>query len=81
MAFLELTADISQPFVIPNISPVSQQSSRKNSDADVTALDEIDKFLNSINDRTAVCEDVLESSDQISAHSGFRARKGSLTLL
>lgn len=38
VAFLELTSDVSQPFVIPSLSPVSQPSSRKNSDANVDDL-------------------------------------------
>ncbi|CCE91206.1 Spo24p TDEL_0C03170 [Torulaspora delbrueckii] len=35
MAFLTLTSDIQQPFVIPNFSPVSPAASRKNSAASV----------------------------------------------
>ncbi|CAI4053763.1 hypothetical protein SKDZ_16G3010 [Saccharomyces kudriavzevii ZP591] len=38
VAFLELTSAVSQPFVIPSLSPVSQPSSRKNSDANVDDL-------------------------------------------
>ncbi|CCE61817.1 hypothetical protein TPHA_0B01440 [Tetrapisispora phaffii CBS 4417] len=30
-SFLQLTSDIQQPFIIPNLSPVSQPNSRKNS--------------------------------------------------
>ncbi|QGN18104.1 hypothetical protein FIM1_4424 [Kluyveromyces marxianus] len=33
MAFLVLTSEVSKPFVIPSVSPVSQPSSRKNSTA------------------------------------------------
>lgn len=36
MAFLTLTSEIQQPFVIPNLSPVSQPTTRKNSNASVT---------------------------------------------
>ncbi|CAI4036907.1 hypothetical protein SMKI_16G2020 [Saccharomyces mikatae IFO 1815] len=38
VAFLELTSAVSQPFVIPSLSPVSQPSSRKNSNANVDDL-------------------------------------------
>ncbi|EJS41333.1 YPR036W-A [Saccharomyces arboricola H-6] len=38
VAFLELTSAVSQPFVIPSLSPVSQPNSRKNSDAGVDDL-------------------------------------------
>ncbi|EDO16588.1 hypothetical protein Kpol_520p9 [Vanderwaltozyma polyspora DSM 70294] len=31
MAFLQLTSEVQQPFVIPSLSPVSQPNSRKNS--------------------------------------------------
>ncbi|QLG71481.1 hypothetical protein HG535_0B05230 [Zygotorulaspora mrakii] len=39
MAFLTLTSDIQEPFVIPGLSPVSQPSTRKNSSASVTDLE------------------------------------------
>ena len=38
VAFLELTSAVSQPFVIPSLSPVSQPSSRKNSDVSADDL-------------------------------------------
>ncbi|CCD25285.1 uncharacterized protein NDAI_0E04680 [Naumovozyma dairenensis CBS 421] len=31
MAFLQLASEVSQPFVIPSLSPVTPQPSRKNS--------------------------------------------------
>ncbi|SCW00133.1 LAFE_0B10176g1_1 [Lachancea fermentati] len=37
MAFLVLTSDASEPFVIPSVSPVSAPSSRKNSTASLDA--------------------------------------------
>lgn len=49
MAFLTLTSEVSQPFIIPSLSPVSQPSSRKNSDATVNDIDEIDRLLSSGN--------------------------------
>lgn len=39
MAFLTLTSEIQQPFVIPELSPVSQPSTRKNSNASATELE------------------------------------------
>ncbi|CEP64578.1 Spo24p LALA0_S12e02146g [Lachancea lanzarotensis] len=37
MAFLVLTSEISAPFVIPSVSPVSPAASRKNSAASLEA--------------------------------------------
>ncbi|SCU96616.1 LAFA_0G07206g1_1 [Lachancea sp. 'fantastica'] len=37
MAFLVLTSEISAPFVIPSVSPVSPAASRKNSTASLEA--------------------------------------------
>lgn len=53
MQFLSLLPEhtVNEPFVIPNLSPVSRPSSRKNSDASVTDLDVLDKtfLLNAAN--------------------------------
>lgn len=44
MAFLQLLGNQNNDaFVIPNLSPVSQPSTRKNSDANVQDLDALDK--------------------------------------
>lgn len=45
ISFLPLTSDVSKPFVIPSLSPVSQPSSRKNSDASITDLEKLEKVL------------------------------------
>ncbi|GMM55488.1 Spo24 protein [Maudiozyma humilis] len=76
MAFLTLTSEISQPFVIPSLSPVSQPSSRKNSDASVKDIDAIDRMLNNGN-----MASLQSSAIDASADSQHRARKGSLSLL
>lgn len=65
-AFLELTSDVSQPFVIPSLSPVSQPSSRKNSDANVDDLN------------LAIANAALLDA---SASSRSHSRKNSLSLL
>ncbi|AJW07574.1 hypothetical protein H818_YJM1433P00313 [Saccharomyces cerevisiae YJM1433] len=66
VAFLELTSDVSQPFVIPFLSPVSQPSSRKNSDANVDDLN------------LAIANAALLDA---SASSRSHSRKNSLSLL
>ncbi|AHY78206.1 AQG_2a_G0056370.mRNA.1.CDS.1 [Saccharomyces cerevisiae] len=66
VAFLELTSDVSQPFVIPSLSPVSQPSSRKNSDANVDDLN------------LAIANAALLDA---SASSRSHSRKNSLSLL
>ncbi|CAI4852682.1 AVN_collapsed_G0055730.mRNA.1.CDS.1 [Saccharomyces cerevisiae] len=66
LAFLELTSDVSQPFVIPSLSPVSQPSSRKNSDANVDDLN------------LAIANAALLDA---SASSRSHSRKNSLSLL
>ncbi|CAI5010846.1 AVN_HP_G0118100.mRNA.1.CDS.1 [Saccharomyces cerevisiae] len=66
LAFLELTSDVSQPFVIPSLSPVSQPSSRKNSDANVDDLN------------LAIANAALLDA---SASSPSHSRKNSLSLL
>ncbi|AJW02340.1 BCN_G0055470.mRNA.1.CDS.1 [Saccharomyces cerevisiae] len=66
IAFLELTSDVSQPFVIPSLSPVSQPSSRKNSDANVDDLN------------LAIANAALLDA---SASSRSHSRKNSLSLL
>ncbi|CAL9737644.1 sporulation protein 24 [Monosporozyma servazzii] len=45
MQYLTLLPEqaVNEPFIIPNLSPVSRPSSRKNSDASVTDLDVLDK--------------------------------------
>lgn len=73
MAFLTLTSEVSQPFVIPSLSPVSQPSSRKNSDASVKDIDELDRILSNGN---------IRESAIVGEHSNTqRSRKGSLSLL
>ncbi|AJV98007.1 AIC_G0055800.mRNA.1.CDS.1 [Saccharomyces cerevisiae] len=66
VAFLELTSDVSQPFVIPSLSSVSQPSSRKNSDANVDDLN------------LAIANAALLDA---SASSRSHSRKNSLSLL
>ncbi|CAI4925204.1 ANL_collapsed_G0057120.mRNA.1.CDS.1 [Saccharomyces cerevisiae] len=66
LAFLELTSDVSQPFVIPSLSPISQPSSRKNSDANVDDLN------------LAIANAALLDA---SASSRSHSRKNSLSLL
>ncbi|CAI4854021.1 AFI_G0055870.mRNA.1.CDS.1 [Saccharomyces cerevisiae] len=66
VAFLELTSDVSQPFVIPSLSPASQPSSRKNSDANVDDLN------------LAIANAALLDA---SASSRSHSRKNSLSLL
>ncbi|QHS76764.1 Spo24p [Saccharomyces paradoxus] len=66
VAFLELTSAVSQPFVIPSLSPVSQPSSRKNSDANVDDLN------------LAIANAALLDA---SATSRSHSRKNSLSLL
>ncbi|AJW21329.1 ABH_G0055780.mRNA.1.CDS.1 [Saccharomyces cerevisiae] len=66
VAFLELTSDVSRPFVIPSLSPVSQPSSRKNSDANVDDLN------------LAIANAALLDA---SASSRSHSRKNSLSLL
>lgn len=66
VAFLELTSAVSQPFVIPSLSPVSQPSSRKNSDANVDDLN------------LAIANAALLDA---SASSRSHSRKNSLSLL
>lgn len=78
MAFLTLTSEISQPFVIPSLSPVSQPSSRKNSDASVKDIDAIDRMLSSGN-MAALKSSAVDSDTTVD--SQHRARKGSLSLL
>lgn len=73
MHFLALLPESSnnQPFVIPNLSPVSRPSSRKNSDASVTDLDPLEKsfLINAIN------------SNKIGEQDTQKERRNSLTLL
>ncbi|CAI4054825.1 hypothetical protein SUVZ_16G3160 [Saccharomyces uvarum] len=66
VAFLELTSTVSQPFVIPSLSPVSQPSSRKNSDANVDDLN------------LAIANAALLGA---AAPNNAHSRKNSLTLL
>ena len=73
MAFLTLTSEVSQPFVIPSLSPVSQPSSRKNSDASVKDIDELDRILSNGN--------IRESAVVGENATAQRSRKGSLSLL
>ncbi|SMN18217.1 similar to Saccharomyces cerevisiae YPR036W-A Protein of unknown function [Maudiozyma saulgeensis] len=76
MAFLTLTSEVSQPFVIPSLSPVSQPSSRKNSDASVKDIDELDRILSTGNMR----ESAIVDGNAVNSNSN-RSRKGSLSLL
>lgn len=73
MQFLPLLPEssINEPFVIPNLSPVSRSSSRKNSDASVTDLDILDRTLimNSTN------------GNRIGEQNIQTGRRNSLTLL
>ena len=49
MAFLTLTSETSEPFVIPFLSPISQPNSRKNSDVSSADLDIVDELLSNTN--------------------------------
>ena len=73
MQFLSLLPEhtVNEPFVIPNLSPVSRPSSRKNSDASVTDLDVLDKtfLLNAA------------SAKKIDLQNTQTERRSSLTLL
>lgn len=73
MQFLTLLPEhsINEPFVIPNLSPVSRPTTRKNSDASVTDLDVLDKafIINSIDGK------------KLEEHNTQTERRTSLTLL
>lgn len=75
MHFLALLPESNnnQPFVIPNLSPVSRPSSRKNSDASVTDLDALDKsfIMNAINN----------NNNKMGEQNTQKERRNSLTLL
>lgn len=76
MQFLTLLPEssISEPFVIPNLSPVSRPASRKNSDASVTELDVLEKSfkINASKDNINNNNNNIESQTE---------RRTSLTLL
>ncbi|CCH62741.1 hypothetical protein TBLA_0I00820 [Henningerozyma blattae CBS 6284] len=90
MQFLTLTSEVSQPFVIPAVSPVSQPVSRKNSladsaqlpqDLDTGALDEalVDSLTEPLalpTDSSSVASPTLDSPAAVP-----RQRSGSLALL
>ncbi|CCK68650.1 Spo24p KNAG_0B02080 [Huiozyma naganishii CBS 8797] len=82
MAFLPLlNAETSEPFVIPHLSPVTPQASRKNSDAYCTQLDALDTAL-AINAALGKNMELVEANTASAVGDApARGRKGSLTLL
>ena len=63
MAYLYLTSETREPFVIPSLSPVSQPSSRKNSDYEVAQSDLADLLLGRSSKK--VSEDAVEDAQRL----------------
>lgn len=63
MAYLYLTGETREPFVIPSLSPVSQPSSRKNSDYEVTKPELADLLLGHTSKK--VTEEVLDDVQRL----------------
>ncbi|CCD22285.1 Spo24p NDAI_0A01270 [Naumovozyma dairenensis CBS 421] len=75
-----LTSETSEPFIIPNISPVSQPNSRKNSTTeDESTINEKSIFLNGLESNLLKLPQLKDNDATTVAHDTIR--KNSLTLL
>lgn len=74
MQYLTLTSEVSQPFVIPQLSPVSPSCSRKNSTVDKNEQEQVKIALADIDEKLLNTENAIVDAP-------VRPRAGSLTLL